>query len=111
MRPRTASGGAHRHAGVAGRIPGGGTVARGDVSGCEIPFWKLIARGKALRAAGFILVHNHPSGDPTPSLSDIRTTRRLARVSHELDVRLLDHLIVAGDQLKEVGEWGWGGVE
>jgi DNA repair protein RadC len=85
------------------------TIARGDVSSCALPFWKLIDRGKALDAAGFILVHNHPSGDPTPSYSDIRITRRLAHVSHELDVPLLDHLIVAGDKLGEVGEWHWGG--
>jgi DNA repair protein RadC len=87
------------------------TVAQGDVSGCEVSFWKLISRGKALRAAGFILVHNHPSGDPRPSLSDIRLTRRLAHVSHELAVPLLDHLIIAGDELIEIGEWGWGGLK
>jgi DNA repair protein RadC len=86
------------------------TVARGDVASCPVPFWTLINRGRALKAAGFILVHNHPSGDPTPSWDDIQVTRRLAHVSHELDVPLLDHLIIAGDELREVGEWGWGGT-
>jgi DNA repair protein RadC len=87
------------------------TVACGNEYSCDVPFWRLISRAKALEAAGFILVHNHPSGDPRPSQSDIRITRRLAHVSHELDVPLLDHLIIAGDQLREVGEWGWGGVD
>jgi DNA repair protein RadC len=50
-------------------------------------------------------VHNHPSGDARPSTDDIRTTRRLAHVSHELDLPLLDHLIIAGDELREVGYW------
>jgi len=83
------------------------TVARGDVSSCPVPFWKIIERAHALSAAGFVLVHNHPSGDLTPSMSDIRTTRRLADISRELDVPLLDHLIVARDQIVEVGYWYW----
>jgi DNA repair protein RadC len=81
------------------------TVARGDVSGVDVPFWKLIDRGHALKAAGFILVHNHPSGDPAPSSTDIRVTRQLALVSRELDIPLLDHLIIAGDELRTVCEW------
>lgn len=81
------------------------TVAQGDVGSCPVPFWKLIDRAHTLSASGFVLVHNHPSGDPKPSYSDIQVTRRLARVSHELNVPLLDHLIVAGNQLYEIGEW------
>lgn len=83
------------------------TVARGHISGCEVPFWKLIDRGHALKAAGFILVHNHPSGNPTPSLNDIRVTRRLANVSRELDIPLLDHFVIAGGELREIGHWYW----
>jgi len=81
------------------------TVARGDVGSVKVPFWKLIHRAHALKASGFILAHNHPSGDARASLSDIRVTRRLAHVSHELDVPLLDHLIIAGDEVREVGAW------
>jgi DNA repair protein RadC len=81
------------------------TVAQGDVSSGDIPSWRLIDRAKALGAAGFILVHNHPSGDPTPSDSDIRATVRLAHVSKELDVPLIDHLIIAGDEIRSVGHW------
>jgi DNA repair protein RadC len=81
------------------------TVARGDISSCKVPFWKLIDRGHQLKAAGFVLVHNHPSGDARASQSDIQLTRRLAYVSRELEIPLLDHLIVAGTQVREVGEW------
>jgi DNA repair protein RadC len=81
------------------------TIARGDVGGCPVPFWKLIDRAHAIKAQGFVLVHNHPSGDPTPSQSDIQVTRKLAYLSHELDVPLLDHFILAGDELREIGEW------
>ena len=82
------------------------TVARGDVSSVAASTWQLISRGKTLGAAGFILVHNHPSGNPNPSQSDIRLTRRLAHVSRELDVPLLDHFIIAGDEIMSVGFWG-----
>jgi DNA repair protein RadC len=81
------------------------TVGRGDISSCKVPFWHLLSRAKLLGAAGFILVHNHPSGDPTASLSDIRTTARLAHVSRELEVPLLDHIIIAGDEMTSVGCW------
>jgi DNA repair protein RadC len=52
--------------------------------------------GPALRvgAAALILVHNHPSGDPTPSGEDLRLTRQLADGARLLDLRLHDHLIV-----------------
>src|SRR5713226_5086371 len=52
--------------------------------------------GPALRegAASLILIHNHPSGDPTPSREDLRLTRQIADGARLLDLRLHDHLIV-----------------
>ncbi len=52
--------------------------------------------GPALRegAASLILVHNHPSGDPSPSREDVRLTRQLLDGAKLLDVRLHDHIIV-----------------
>jgi DNA repair protein RadC len=54
---------------------------------------------KAIRAgaAGIVVVHNHPSGDPTPSDDDIRLTRRLVEASKILGIRLLDHVIIGRD--------------
>ena len=46
-------------------------------------------------AAALILVHNHPSGDPTPSPEDREVTRRLVRAGNLLGVRVLDHVVVA----------------
>src|SRR5262249_20461373 len=52
--------------------------------------------GPALRegAASLILVHNHPSGDPTPSPEDLRLTRQLGESARLLDLRLHDHVII-----------------
>ncbi|HSX05385.1 MAG TPA: JAB domain-containing protein [Candidatus Saccharimonadales bacterium] len=47
-------------------------------------------------AAGIVVAHNHPSGDPTPSKQDIATTQQLIAAGQILGVRLYDHVIVAG---------------
>ena len=79
------------------------TIGRGDVSSVRVNFARILCRGHALNAAGFILVHNHPSGNPNPSDSDIQITCRLRRASAELEMPLLDHLIIAGDEIVSVG--------
>ncbi len=53
-------------------------------------FREAVARG----AAALILVHNHPSGDPTPSPEDVRLTREAGRAGDLLGVELLDHIVV-----------------
>ncbi|MGH7390361.1 MAG: JAB domain-containing protein [Candidatus Rokuibacteriota bacterium] len=53
--------------------------------------------GPALRVMGvaaLVLVHNHPSGDPTPSLQDLRLTRQLVKIARLLDVPVHDHVIL-----------------
>ncbi|MBN1772549.1 MAG: JAB domain-containing protein [Deltaproteobacteria bacterium] len=49
------------------------------------------------RAAAAILVHNHPSGDPTPSGEDLELTRRLVEAGRLLGIPVLDHLVVGRD--------------
>ena len=60
-----------------------------------VPIRDVAADALAFDACGVIMAHNHPSGDPTPSLADREATRLLARALDTLQVRLLDHLIVA----------------
>jgi len=45
-------------------------------------------------AASIVLVHNHPSGDPTPSEADIKVTRDLIRAGHLLKIEVVDHVIL-----------------
>ena len=55
-------------------------------------------------AAGMILAHNHPSGDPNPSPDDIALTRNLYQAGKLLDIELLDHLVIAGDSFTSLKE-------
>ncbi len=53
-------------------------------------------------AAKIILVHNHPSGDPSPSGEDMEITEKLTIVGDELGIKVLDHVIISGDKY-----WNW----
>ncbi|HEY3067019.1 MAG TPA: DNA repair protein RadC [Methylomirabilota bacterium] len=57
-------------------------------------------------AASVILLHNHPSGDPTPSREDIRLTRQLAECAHLLDLRLHDHVVIGKGRYVSLAERG-----
>ena len=48
-------------------------------------------------ASGFVMVHNHPSGDTTPSKEDLATTKRVKDCSNLMGLKLLDHIIVGDD--------------
>lgn len=55
---------------------------------------EVVKRALELNASALILVHNHPSGDPTPSESDISMTAQVAAAAHTLSISLHDHLII-----------------
>ncbi|WP_417693792.1 RadC family protein [Roseibium sp.] len=55
---------------------------------------EVIRRALELSASAMILVHNHPSGDPTPSRADIQMTRQIAEIAKPLGVEVHDHIIV-----------------
>ncbi len=79
---------------------------RGTRSGIEVPFRLFVADALAFDAHGAIMAHNHPSGDPMASRTDIAVTGRLARVFDAVGVTLIDHLVIAGAQrtsLRQIG--------
>lgn len=59
-----------------------------------------------LGAHQFILVHNHPSGHATPSTEDVQFTNRVARLGYALDLPLVDHLIIGGNEVCSLYELG-----
>ncbi|WP_296714282.1 DNA repair protein RadC [Rhodoblastus sp.] len=74
---------------VADEVQGRGTVDHTPVYPREV-----IRRALELNASALILVHNHPSGDPTPSTADVTMTETIASLAKPLGVKLHDHLIV-----------------
>lgn len=76
-----------RHMGSA--VVSVGTVSESSAHPREV-LRPVITRG----AYGFVLIHNHPSGDPSPSKADEVVTRRIADSAELLQVRLLDHIII-----------------
>lgn len=69
-------------------------VFRGTLTRAAVEPRPILRRGLELHAAGFILWHHHPSGDPSPSAEDLAFTRRLADAAEIVGVRLVDHIIV-----------------
>ncbi|MNO32464.1 hypothetical protein D3C76_224540 [compost metagenome] len=58
-------------------------------------------------AASFIMFHNHPSGDPTPSNEDIEITNRITEIGNLMGIEALDHIIVAnGKRYQSIREYG-----
>jgi DNA repair protein RadC len=78
----------------------------GGVSEAELTLRAIIAEALALDAAGLILAHCHQSGDPEPSEADRACTARLAQVAAWLEIRLLDHLIFAGNEWRSFRAMG-----
>ncbi|HEY4343150.1 MAG TPA: DNA repair protein RadC [Parvibaculum sp.] len=68
--------------------------AKGTVNHVPVYPREIVKRALALNASSIILVHNHPSGDPTPSLADIQMTKKIASIAEPLGIQVLDHIII-----------------
>lgn len=69
-------------------------VTRGTLDSSLVHPREVFRAAVAEHAAAIILVHNHPSGDPTPSAEDRRVTRDLARAGEILGIPVLDHVVI-----------------
>jgi DNA repair protein RadC len=72
--------------------------ARGTVDHVPVYPREVVKRALELNASALILVHNHPSGDPTPSSSDIAMTGQIRAAAEALGITLHDHIIVGRSQ-------------
>lgn len=69
-------------------------MSQGTVDQTAVHVREVIRRAIDLGSAALILVHNHPSGDPSPSRADIDVTRAIAEAGKRLDITVHDHLII-----------------
>jgi DNA repair protein RadC len=82
------------------------TIYRGSLNSSQVRVGELFKAAIRRNAASIIIIHNHPSGDPTPSPDDLAVTRAIVQAGKLLDVSVLDHLVIGGDRhisLKERG--------
>jgi DNA repair protein RadC len=82
------------------------TAYQGNVSASLVRVGELFRDAVRLDAAGVILVHNHPSGDPTPSPDDLHLTAEALAAGRLLDIDLLDHLVIGHDAFVSLRDRG-----
>ncbi|HIE56900.1 MAG TPA: JAB domain-containing protein [Anaerolineales bacterium] len=70
------------------------TVYRGSLNSSQVRVGEVFKDAIRSNAAAIIVVHNHPSGDPTPSPEDIAITRAITKAGELLDIQVLDHLVI-----------------
>ena len=90
-----------KHRVIGQRVIYQGTVDAAAIRAAEVFRPAIIAAAPAL-----IVVHNHPSGDPTPSPADVAVTKELAAAAKLLDIELLDHVVIGSDRAVSLREQG-----
>ena len=77
-------------------------IAKGAINQIIVDLKDILKEVIRLQANKMIIVHNHPSGDPTPSRDDINFTRKLLKASKMLDIELLDHIVVGFNKYESI---------
>ncbi len=77
------------------RLRGARRVAQGGLHGCAVAARDILRAALGDAASAFVLVHNHPSGDPRPSPEDLVMTAAVARAAAVVGVPLVDHVVVS----------------
>ena len=80
---------------------------RGTINGASVHPREVVRRALHHNAAALIFAHNHPSGVAEPSQADRLITQRLKEALALIDVRVLDHVVVGGNQSRSLAEMGW----
>jgi DNA repair protein RadC len=80
-------------------------VARGSLAHVEVHPREVFRPLVRMAAAGGVLVHNHPSGDPTPSREDRELTRQMREVGRLLGIPIIDHVVVGDRSFRSLAEW------
>jgi DNA repair protein RadC len=81
-------------------------ISKGSLNGSLVHPREVYREAVTLQAAGLILFHNHPSGDPTPSREDLDLTRRLREAGRIMGIEILDHIILGANRYTSLKEKG-----
>ncbi len=81
-------------------------VTRGTLNSSLVHPREVFRLAIAEGAAGIVVVHNHPSGDPTPSADDRAVTRQLVDAGRIIDIPVQDHIIIGGSRYVSFAEAG-----
>ncbi|MCS6802107.1 MAG: DNA repair protein RadC [Chloroflexota bacterium] len=81
---------------------------RGSLNRSVVRVAEVFREAIRQNAAAIVVVHNHPSGDPSPSSEDLAVTRELVAAGRLLEIEVLDHLIIAGQRYVSLKERGLG---
>jgi DNA repair protein RadC len=81
---------------------------RGSLNSSQVRVGELFKSAVRRNAAAVIIVHNHPSGDPSPSPDDVALTRAIVQAGKLLDIEVLDHLVIGRGRFVSLKERGLG---
>jgi DNA repair protein RadC len=84
------------------------TVYRGSVNSAQVRIAEVFKDAIRLNSVAIIIVHCHPSGDPTPSSEDILVTRQIIEAGKLLDAEVLDHVVISAGKWVSLRERGLG---
>lgn len=83
-------------------------VYKGSVNSSQVRVGEVFKEAVRTNASALIIVHNHPSGDPTPSPDDVAVTRAIVQAGKLLDIDVLDHLVIGQTKWVSLKEKGLG---
>ncbi len=83
-------------------------IYKGSVNSSQVRVGEVFKEAIRKNASALIVVHNHPSGDPTPSPDDVAVTRAIVQAGKLLDVEVLDHLVIGQGRWVSLKERGLG---
>ena len=84
------------------------TIYKGSLNTSLIRVGELFREAIRANCASLIVIHNHPSGDPTPSPEDVAVTRQIVEAGELVDIEVLDHLIIGRQRFVSLKERGLG---
>ena len=83
-------------------------VYKGSVNSSQVRVGEVFKEAIRKNASALVVIHNHPSGDPTPSPDDVAVTRAIVQAGKLLDVEVLDHLVIGQGKWVSLKERGLG---